>query len=218
MSISSEETFATGSLPLDPIQKGTSILLTGEDADALESVFYKLSAPQADERGVIVSTDESGRSTLRSLDRVSRGSKSRSSVLAAAGSGRDDSVETISDLSDLTMLGMTLSSVLAESQQLEPRFRCGIYLCSTICREVEDVRSVYRLLNSNFLSELRRGDGLGVCAIDTSADIGANMQSIVAGMKTSFKVHIDVEKTGSREATLSISGLADSDDSVTVAL
>lgn len=216
MSSASRDPFTVESLSIDPIESGTSVLLTGDDSKALHSVFYRLIAADEDERSVVVATDESGQSIRRALAR--NGAGSRSSVLAATGTGSGDGFETITNFDDLTKVGMSLSSLLADSQQRTPRFRCGILLCSTICGEAEDIRSVYRLLNANFLSELRRGDGIGVCALDTSADIGANTHSIVTGLNTCFNAHIEVEKSGRREATLDISGLADTDTRVTVSL
>ncbi|KAB1187737.1 MULTISPECIES: hypothetical protein [Haloferax] len=217
MSLRSSETFTADSMGLGAIDSGTSILLVGDDSDALQSVFYQLVAAQEDERSVVLATNDSGRMVQRALDKVTRGSGSRSSVLAGAGvSGTN--VETIDDLGDLTKLGMNFSMLLSESQQKTPRFRSGIYLCTSICEEATDVRSVYRLLNSNFLSDIRRGEGIGVCALDTNSDIGTSVDSVVAGMKTSFNACIEVEKTGRREATLTISGFAEADETVTVSV
>ncbi|AKU08418.1 MULTISPECIES: DUF7504 family protein [Haloferax] len=217
MSLSTAEPFSAGDIAPDGIDSGTSILLVGDDSDALESVFYRLVAAEEDERSVVLATDDGGRSVRRALDRQVRGARSRSSVLAATGA-TGEGVEPISDLADLTKLGMSYSMLLSESQQETARFRSGIFLCSSICEAVDDVRSVYRLLNSNFLSELRRGEGIGVCALDTSSDIGASVQSVVAGMKTSFGVCIEVEATGRREATLTVSGLAGVDETLTVSI
>jgi hypothetical protein len=202
---------------IGPIPSGTSILLTGDDSDALESVFHGLVAPDTDERSVVLATDLSGRSVQRSLDSARRQAGDRSYVLT--GEGRSGSnIETIDDVSDLTRLGMEFSSLVAESQQDTDRFRTGILLCSSLCQAVDDTRSVYRFLNSSFLTDLRRGDGIGVCAVDTSADVGGDARSIVSGLTTSFSAHIEVEKTGRREAELTISGLSGTDDTVTVSL
>jgi len=170
------------------------------------------------ESGVVLSTDRSGRSVKRALDGVERGAGDRTTVLRAAGAARGDGVETVSDLTDLTGTGMQLSTTLAEAQQEAPRFRSGIYLCSSICREIEDTRSVFRFLNSNFLTDLRRGDGIGVRALDTSADIGSDADSIAAGLETSFTGRIDVTDVDGRTATLEISGLGDADGTVDVTL
>jgi hypothetical protein len=198
---------------IGPLESGTSVLLTGENVDALESVFARIVAPDDGERSVVIATDSRGRAVKQSLNGAKRGAGDRSSVLTAAGRSSGDDIKTVDDLSDLTGMGMEFSALVADSQQATDQFRTGIFLCSTIAGELDDTRSLYRFLNSTFLTEIRRSDGIGVCALDTSADIGSNMNSTVTGLKTSFKSHIDVEATGRTEATLAIS---DSDGERTV--
>jgi hypothetical protein len=216
MSLSAGSDFAVDSLGLDAIEGGTSVLLTGEDSDAPEAVFYRLTAPRDDELSVILATDSDGRSVKRSLSRAERGADDRATVLACEGPARGDDVRTVDDVSDLTGLGMQFSTLLAEATGSVEDFRAGILLCSTIMGEVEDTRSVYRFLSSNFLSELRRSDGLGVCAVDTSADIGSDVDSTITGMQTSFSAHVRVESTGENQATLDLTDLPGSDDTVDV--
>jgi len=201
-----------------PIESGTSILLTGEDRDALQSVFSQLVAADDGERSIVLSTGDGGRAVQRDLNSARTGAGSRASVLTCEGPSSGDDIQSIDDISDLTRLGMDFSTLVASAQQDSSRFRSGIMLCSTIASEVDDTRSLYRFLNSNFLTELRRGDGIGVCALDTSDDIGADMGSTIKGLQTSFTGHIAVEKTGRGEATLTIDGLGDVDGTVDVAL
>jgi hypothetical protein len=207
----SADGFPVGSLPLDDVDSGTSVLLTGDDADALRSVFYRLVAAEEGERSIVLSTGSRGRAVQRELDGVSPGAGSRCSVLACEGPSRGDDVRSVADLSDLTRLGMDLSTLVASAQG---RFRTGIFLCSTIASEVEDTRSLYRFLNSNFLSDLRRGDGIGVCAVDTGADIGADMSSTLAGLRTSFGATVDVDRTG----RLTVDGLGSGTETLDVDL
>ncbi|MBV0923743.1 hypothetical protein KTS45_05965 [Halomicroarcula limicola] len=216
MSVSGER-FTVGGDLLGPIESGTSLLLTGDDSDALETVFHRLVAPDADERSVVLAADLPGSAVRRSLDGARRRGGSRSYVLT--GDGRSgENVETVDDIGDLTRLGMEFSSLVASSQREADRFRTGIFLCSTICAEAEDTRSVYRFLNSSFLTDIRRGEGIGVCAVDTSADIGADVDSTVTGLKTSFAAHVEVERTGPNEAELTVSGLDGADETLTVSL
>ena len=218
MSLATDTPFAVDALPVDGIESGTSVLLTGADEQGLGAVFNTLLAPRDDERAVVLATDADGRSVRRELDGIERGAGDRSTVLTATGSGRGENVESIDDVSDLTEMGMQLSAAVASAQQETERFRSGIYLCSSVCQAVDDTRSVYRFLNSNFLTELRRGDGIGVCAIDTSAEVGSDVSSIVAGLETSFNARIDVTDYDGRSATLSVSGLDYADDTVEVTL
>lgn len=217
MSINSDG-FGVSELPIDGVENGCSILLTGEDTDTLKSVFARLVAADDDERSIVLATNAGGSSIQRSLNDARTSAGSRASILTAEGPGRGDNVSSIDDVGDLTQVGMQFSTLVATSQQSTARFRSGIFLCSTIASEVEDTRSMFRFLNSNFLTELRRGDGIGVVAIDRSADIGTNVDSMISGMETSFKARIDVEKTGFNEAKLEISGLSGSDSTVDISL
>ncbi|EMA42320.1 DUF7504 family protein [Halobiforma nitratireducens] len=189
------------------IDDGTSILLTGDDTEALKTVFARLVAAEADERSIVLATNSGGRAMQRLLDDAKRDAGSRSSILACEGPARGDDLKTVDDIGDLTTLGMEFSTLLASAQQTTDRFRAGIFLCSTICGEVEDVRSVYRFLNTNFLTELRRGNGIGVCALDRSADLETDVDSLISGMETTFTGRIEVERTGRGEVTLTTSGL-----------
>jgi len=199
--------FDVETLSLGPIDSGTSILLTGDDADALQAVFSQLVAADDDERSIVLSTGSGGRAVQRDLNNARTGAGNRASVLTCEGPASGDDIQSVDDISDLTRLGMDFSTLVASAQQHSDRFRSGIMLCSTIAGEVDDTRSLYRFLNSNFLTELRRGDGIGVCALDTSADIGADMNSTISGLQTSFTAHVEVEKTAPGRATLTIDGL-----------
>jgi hypothetical protein len=205
------EGFDVESLSLGPIDSGTSLLLTGEDADTLQAVFSHLVAADDDERAIVLSTGSGGRAVQRDLNNARTGAGNRASVLTCEGPAAGDDIQSVDDISDLTRLGMDFSTLVASAQQHSDRFRSGIMLCSTIASEIDDTRSLYRFLNSNFLTELRRGDGIGVCALDTSADIGADMNSTISGLQTSFTAHIEVETTGPGRATLTVDGLGDSD-------
>jgi len=216
MSLSGSQTFGVDSLALSDLPGNTSILLTGDDSAALEAIFYRLVAAPDSEQSIVLATDSDGRSTQRALKKALRGAADRASVLSCEGAARGEDVTSVEDMSDLTRLGMDFSGAFAEAQQDPDPVRAGILLCSTIMGEVDDTRSVYRFLNSNFLSQLRRGNALGVCAIDTSADIGTDVNSTIAGLETSFGARIHVESTGRKQATLEISGLSNHDGTVDV--
>jgi hypothetical protein len=218
MTVTGVDTFDVTDLGIEPIENGTSILLTGEDTDALESVFHRLLAPSSDERAVVLATDATGPAVKRTLDGVDRDCSERATVLTCEGPDHGENVRTVDDITDLTRLGMEFSNLVAASTQESGRFRAGIFFCSTICGEVADTRSVYRFLNSNLLTSLRRNDAIGVCAVDTSADIGSDMHSTISGMETSFDARIDVEATGLRTAELTLSGFQSASDTVTVSL
>lgn len=209
MTLDSKHQFEAADLPLDSIEDGTSILLTGDDSDLLETVFYRLLSASDGESSLVLATDSDGRAVNRALDGVSDGASDRSTVLTCEGPASKSNVKSIDDITDLTGIGMQFSSLIAESQQDDLPVRTGILLCSSICSAVDDTRSVFRFLNSNLLSQIRRNEAIGICALDTSANIGGDMSSIMAGMETSFTGRIEVEASGPGEATLQLIGLGD---------
>lgn len=217
MSVSGAPAFEVSDLGLDSISEGSSILLTGDDSDALETVFYRLLASNDDESSLVLSTDATGRTVNRALDAATPGASERSTVLTCEGPDSGSNVTTVDDVTDLTGLGMQFSSHVTKAQTTAERLRAGILFCSSICGEVDDTRSVFRFLNSNLLSQLRRNEAIGVCALDTSAEVGSDMSSMIAGMETSFSARIDVESTGPNQATLHVSGLGD-DQSIDVSI
>ncbi|AXR79280.1 DUF7504 family protein [Natrarchaeobaculum sulfurireducens] len=212
------QAFSLDPLPLEDIDSGTSILLTGDDEAALKSIFARIVAADEDEKSIVLATNSGGPTVRRTLEAVKQSAGSRSFVLSCQGPDQGEEIKTVDELGDLTNLGMHYSGLVAAAQQSTTRFRSGIFLCSTILGEVDDTRSVYRFLNSNLLTDLRRGEGIGVCAIDTSADIGTDVDSMLSGMEVSFTGRIDVKTTGQNEATLETSGLSSTDETVTVSL
>mgnify|MGYP002760392266 CR=1 FL=1 len=209
--------FDTGT-ELGVIDDGTSILLTGDDESALREVFYRLVAAGDDEESVVLATNDRGRVVTRELDGVAAGAGDRACVLACEGRASGDRIAAVDDPGDLTTLGLELSALVADARQQADRLRVGVFLCSSLCAAADDTRSVYRFLNSNFLSHLRRNEAVGICAIDTSADIGANVDSVVSGMETSFGARIDIVESGPGGTTVAVSGLPSVDGEVELSL
>jgi hypothetical protein len=218
MSVTGEERFSVESLPIAGVESGQSILLTGDDSDALKTVFARLLAAPEDEHSIILTTNQGGRPLRRELDQARANSGTNSSILACEGPARGDNITRVEDISDLTTLGMQFSNLVASAQGSGGRFRSGIFLCSSICSEVDDTRSVYRFLNTTFMTDLRRGDGIGVCAVDTSATLDTDVESMISGMETSLSARIHVEQTDSGDTELTFTGFDQIDGTVTTSL
>jgi hypothetical protein len=217
MKLSEEGTFDASALSLGAIPEGTSILLTGDDTDAIETVFYHLVAAGENERSLILATETNGRTVNRELDRIEYGISNRSTVLSCRGA-TDSNITTVDDIADLAGVGMQFSALVAESGTMAASQRAGILLCSSICQEVDDIQSVFRFLNANFLSHLRRDGIMGVCAVDTSAEIGGKIDGLVETMAEAFSAHISVESADSEEVTLHLDGDEVESKSVTLTL
>lgn len=198
---------------IGPLQGQTSVLLTGDDADAMRSVYARIVAPDEDERTVLVDTERPGRSVKQSLNDARGQSADRAAILTSRGSP-GEGVTTVGDLRDLTGLGMQFSSLVTEAKMETQQFRIGLFLCSSLAAELDDTRSLYRFLNSTFLTEVRRGDGIGVCAIDTTQDFGANVESTITGLRTSFNRHIHVKSNARDSDALTVDDTTTLDVSV----
>lgn len=216
--MSKDSTFEFPELPLKPAPEGASILLTGEDADALESVFYRLVTAREDERSLILATETSGRTVTRELDRIAHGASNRATVLTCEGPADESNVEAIDDIADLTSVGMQFSALVTESGTVAAPQRAGMLFRSDICRKVTDMRSVFRFLNANFLTHLRRTEIMGVCGIDTSGTHERDFAGVVESMQAVFSVHLRVEATDDETLTIHITGPDRPDETVAMQL
>lgn len=212
MKMTTKNAFELPELPIGPIPAGTSVLLTGDETAAIEAVFYHLVGAREDERSLILATETNGRAVNRELDRIEYGISNRSTVLTCSGAADAENVSTVDDIGDLAGVGMQFSALVTESGTMASAQRAGVLLCSSICREVDDIQSVFRFLNANFLTHLRRDGVMGVCAVDTSTAIDGGIDGIVDSMAGAFSAHIAVETTDTGELLLDVSGLDDDCD------
>ncbi|MFB6175596.1 MAG: hypothetical protein ABEI99_00330 [Halobaculum sp.] len=219
MSVRASEPFDVVSLPIEELDSGSSVLVSGSDVDALASVFARLVAPTSREHSIVVGTDGVDE-VVRTTDRLGGRAADDLTVLTESGSGprRAGTIKSVDSISDLTQLGMSLSESVSDVNQAAGRFRSGVFLCSDICEAVNDIRSVYQFLNTRFLSDLRRHEAVGACAVDTDADVRTDMDSVVSSMASSFDFHLEIRNAGRREVTLSVSGEHRDMDRVTVSL
>lgn len=206
MSTSETGGFDASGLSLGSIPAGTSILLTGDGTAAIERVFYRLVAARDGERSLILATETNGRTVNRELDRIEYGISNRSTVLTCRGAADADNVTTVDDIGDLTGVGIQFSALVAESGTLATAQRAGILLSPSICRAVDEIQSVFRFLNANFLSHLRREGIMGVCAVDTAAT-GGEIDGVIESMSAAFSAHIDVETAADGALVLHLSGI-----------
>lgn len=213
-----EKRFEFPELPIKPAPEGVSILLTGDEADALETVFYHLVTARAEERSLVLATDASGREVNRSLDTIVAGASTRSTVLTCEGPSKASNVESVTDITDLTSVGMQFSALVTESGTVAAPQRAGILLRSSICREVDDMQSLFRFLNANFLTPLRRSKIMGVCGLDTSTAQPTDFAGVIESMAASFSVHLRVEATTDDEITIHITGSDQSEETVNIKL
>jgi hypothetical protein len=213
MSLSQKPSFEFGSdLPLNPIEGGTNVLVTGPTDAGLKPFVHELLAVQPGEGLVAVSTEEDGRQFRRAQERVAGGLDDDClGVVECDGSiSSGECVTSVSGPDDLTAITMQLSSLADElTYDGVDDLRTGLYSVAPLVAAADDVRDVYRFLQ-NAISRNRRGGGLFVCGIDPESSVGemGETSSIVSGISTAFHGRIELRQTGGR-TEMRVDGLDD---------
>lgn len=221
MSLQTADPFALSEFPVEQIDSGTSMLLTGDDSEVLAETFARIVAPDGgeDEQTVLLGTTDVD-TVVREMKSTRRHSGGRTHVITESEQRvpRVSVESTVDDIGDMTQLGMQTSDAVGEITADGDRFRAGIFLCSDMCRSVDDIRSVYRFLNTSFLSELRRNTAVGACAVETDAGIETDVDSMIRSMSSSFDAHLRLTDAGLRSATFDVDGLPSAPAELTVSL
>lgn len=221
MSLRNRTSFSLSEFPIDTIDSGQSVLITGNDSELLATTIARIIAPdpESGEQTLLLGTTDVD-TVAREMGQTRRNSKQSTHVITEPDQRVPNvSTETdVDDIGDMTALGMQVSDAMGDMQMDTDQFRLGIFLCSDMCRSVDDIRSVYRFLNTSFLSELRRNDAIGACAVETEAGLQTDMESMISSMSSSFDIHLELQHASRREATYEVSGSHSQPDSITVSL
>lgn len=221
MSLQSTSPFSLSQFPIDSIDSGQSVLITGTDSEVLATTIARIIAPDSEsgEQTLLLGTTDVD-TVAREIGQTRRNGKQSTRVITEPDQRVPSvSAETeVNDIGDMTALGMQVSDAMGEMQMDTDQFRLGIFLCSDMCRSVDDIRSVYRFLNTSFLSELRRNDAIGACAVETDVGLQTDMESMISSMSSSFDVHLQLQHASPREATYEVTGPYSHPDSITVSL
>jgi len=196
-------------LPLSSVDAGTNLLLTGPALEGAREVLLRL---LLGEDGVLIITaDTSARKVLEAFEAVGgRVDRERVRVVSCT-QERDgdlgDCVSSVGSPGDLTGIGIEYSG---QYEQVYARgydtVRTGIYTLTPLLVYSEDVRPVFRFINT-VTSRIRTADGLGVCAIDPSA----HDEQVVTSIAQPFDGRIDVREADG-DVELRVKGLPDQPD------
>jgi len=211
--------YALEATPLNPVEPGTSLLVSGPRDAGLDTLVHRLLAGDDDEGMVGITSDQDGSGFRRAYRReAGHANGGAVSVVDASGDGRgaatdhrttDENV-AVADPADLTAVNMQFSS-LCDDLRFDgvERLRTGLVSVSPFCAACDDMRDVYRFVQ-NITSRNRRSDGLFVCAIDPDANVGElnSGQNITEGLSRAFSGHVKLRPDG-RNAELSVEGLDD---------
>ncbi|QSG06059.1 KaiC-like protein ATPase [Halapricum desulfuricans] len=208
----SRDAYAFPELPIEPVDAGTNLLLTGPPLVGTQRLLLSM-VSGADEREgmLLVSVDEDGVSVIEDYESTGRTfDPGRMRVVDCTEHSPEptDAVRQVSGPADLTGIGIEFSS-LYESLRAGgiERARIGLYSIPTLLAFAEDFRAVYRFLHT-ITGRIRTADGLGVFAVDPDA-IDDEAYATVA---QAFDARVEIRE---REfgAEFRVRGLSDQSDS-----
>jgi hypothetical protein len=179
-------------LPLNSVSSGTNLLLAGPTLGGTREVLLRLLL--GDDGVLIITADTSARKVLTAFEGVGgRIDRERVRVVSCTQERDEDIGEFVASVGspgDLTGIGIEYSG---QYEQVYARgydtVRTGIYTLTPLLVYAEDVRPVFRFINT-VTSRIRTADGLGICAIDPSA----HEDQVVNSIAQPFDARIDVRE------------------------
>jgi len=193
-------------LPLKSVGAGTNLLLTGPTLEGARELLLRLLL--GEDGVVIITADTSARKVLGEFEDVGgRIDRERVRVVSCAQERDDDLgdfVTSVGSPGDLTGIGIEYSSQYeAVYARGYDTVRTGIYTLTPLLVYSEDVRPVFRFVNT-VTSRIRTADGLGVCAIDPSA----HDERVINSIAQPFDARVDVREVDGT-IQLRVRGLSD---------
>jgi hypothetical protein len=210
VSQTAESAIEFSDLPLDPVDPGTNLLLTGPSMGGTRDLCLQLLDSEAD--GILaIAADESGPDAVDRFERVARPfDPSRMGVIDCSGRGDEDqgrNVCTVASPADLTGIGIQFSRLFGHLGETGvPRVRTGLYSLSTILPYVDEIQPVFRFLHT-LTGRIRTADGLGVCTIDPETQD----DRVLGSVSQPFDGRLELRRVDG-EAELRLVGLRDHDD------
>jgi len=168
-----QDAYAFPELPLDPVDAGTNLLLTGPPLVGTQRLLLSMVTGADEGEGLLfVSADEDGVSIIEDYETAGHTfDPSRMCVIDCTDHSPESAgaVRQVSGPSDLTGIGIEFSSLYESLRESGvDRARVGLYSIPTLLAFAEDFRAVYRFLHT-VTGRIRTADGLGVFAIDPDA-------------------------------------------------
>jgi hypothetical protein len=209
MSQRRDDRYTFDGLPLNPVDPGTNLLVTGPVlSGAREMGLRLLCSSDVDGGTVFIATDSDAATMLEEFG--THGGvleRERVRVVDCAQESNDlpeESVSAVSTPADLTGIGIEYSGHYESTYASGyTRVRTGIITLTPLLVYSDDVRAVYRFLNT-ITGRIGTADGLGVCVLDPDA----HEEQVVESVAQFFDGRVDVRAdTGDLE--LRVAGLRD---------
>lgn len=204
-------TYSFGDLPLEAVETGTNILVTGPALGGIRDLVMRmLLRRHAREGALLIAADVNGREALSDYEAL--GGKvdiARMGAVDCTEDGVDDgscNVHAVGSPADLTGAGIEFSSLYERIHANgAARVRTGVYTLSPFV-VYAPVKSVFRFVHT-LTGRIRTADGLSVCAIDPSAVD----DKTVASISQAFDGKVELREAGGQKA-IRARGLADQPD------
>ena len=193
-------------LPLEGVPRGTNLLLAGPTLGGTRELLLRMLL--GEDGVVIITADSSARKTLAEFERVGGTvERDRTRVVSCTQEGGEDlgpAVSSVGSPGDLTGIGIEYSghyeSMYASGHT---RVRTGIVTLTPLLVYSDDVRAVYRFLNT-ITGRIGTADGLGVCVLDPDA----HEEQVVESVAQFFDGRVDV-RADAGDLELRVAGLRD---------
>ncbi|MDQ2071174.1 DUF7504 family protein [Haloarcula sp. NS06] len=209
MSQRRDDRYTFDGLPLNPVEPGTSLLVTGPVlSGAREMGLRLLCSPDTNDGTVLVATDSDATTILADFERHGGAlDRERVRVIDCVQESSDlpeDSVSAVNTPADLTGIGIEYSGQYESTYASGyTRVRTGIITLTPLLVYCDDVRAVYRFLNT-ITGRIGTANGLGVCVLDPNA----HEEQVVESVARFFDGRVDV-RADQGDLDLRVAGLRD---------
>ncbi|MBV0900456.1 DUF7504 family protein [Haloarcula salina] len=209
MTARQDDRYAFDGLPLGPVDPGTSVIVTGPVLDGARELGLRLLRCDDGDCGVVIIAADSGAATTAEDFERYGGTfdRNRVGVVDCAQDGREppaDCVSAVGTPADLTGIGIEYSGhyerLYAAGYE---RVRTGILTVTPLLVYSEDVRPVYRFLNT-VTGRIDTAGGVGACVVDPKA----HDEQVVESLVQCFDGRIHV-RSGDEGLELRVDGLPD---------
>jgi len=201
-----QQRYAFEGLPLEPVARGTSLLVAGDPFAGTTDVALRTLVGDADDGVLLFAIDDSGPNLVEQYA-AAGGTFDRSRMAAIDCSGEewaDDNIRSVGGPGDLTGIGIQFSSLYEDLyDQQVTRVRTGLFSVSTLLTYTDEIQPVYRFLHT-MTGRVRAAEGFSVCVVDPSV----TDEQTVSSLEQPFDGRIDVRETDDR-CEIRVRGLVD---------
>jgi len=203
-----EPTYTFDGLPLNGVEPGTNILVTGPALGGVRELTMRMLLRRHSREGTLfIAADVDGRETLADYEALGGDLDfARVGVVDCTENGADDgecNVHAVGSPADLTGAGIEFSSLYERIHANgATRVRTGVYTLSPFV-VYAPAKSVFRFVHT-LTGRIRTADGLGVCAIDPDAVDDQTLSSIAQA----FDGQVELREVDGQRA-IRVRGLSD---------